>query len=63
MDHHIIYVESAWLTKFVEWLIESSLRYRIDHQKDEKAKITIPKSFDLRGELPPHLRGKFSVTP
>jgi hypothetical protein len=61
-DGDIIYVESAWVTKFVDFLIEQSLRYRLDHQKDEKCKIILPKGFNLREELPSHLRGKFSTS-
>jgi hypothetical protein len=62
-DGQVIYVESDWVTKFVSFLIERSFKYRLEHEKDEKCKIMLPTSINLREELPSHLRGKFSVNP
>jgi hypothetical protein len=58
-----IYVESEWVIPFVKFLIEQQLRYRLRSEKDEKCEIIIPPGFNLREELPAHLRGKFSSTP
>jgi hypothetical protein len=62
-DGQPIYVESEWITKFVQYLIDQGLKYSLEHSKDEKCKIVFPMNFNLREDLPSHLRGKFSMTP
>jgi hypothetical protein len=56
-----IYVDSEWVTKFVQFFIDQGLKYNVEHEKDEKAALTISTNFNLREELPTHLRGKFTM--
>jgi hypothetical protein len=58
-----IYVDSEWVIPFVQFLIEQQLKYALRSEKDEKCEIIFPESFDLRENLPAHLRGKFSMSP
>jgi hypothetical protein len=58
-----IYVDSEWVIPFVKFLIEQQLKYRLRSEKDEKCEIIFPPGFNLREDLPAHLRGKFSSTP